>query len=327
MTAGAPVAAIDCGTNSTRLLVADSEGRRMLRLARITRLGQGVDATGRLGEEALGRTLGVLRDYRAEMDRLGVATVRVSATSAARDAVNRGDFFGPAREIVGTRLELLSGEEEGRLSFAGATAELDPQLGPYVVTDIGGGSTEVVLGPTPRATPPAPPQRVGPVMPRRPVGAVSVDVGCVRLTERFLLHDPPLRSELEAAAAAARDALDRVVARLPGVVGAPVLVGLAGTITTLAAIALGGAGSDVTHHSVLTRDQVDRLLGELAGRDQAGRLALAGLEPARADVIVGGALLLATLLDHLGFDGCLVSESDILDGMVASLLPGDPAGI
>lgn len=320
MTAGAPVAAIDCGTNSTRLLVADGAGRPLLRLARITRLGQGVDATGRLAPDAVGRTLDVLGSYRADMDRLGVAAVRISATSAARDAQNREEFLGPAEEIVRTRPELLSGEEEGRLSFAGATAELDARLGPYVVLDIGGGSTEVVLGPAP----PVAPVGAVSVAPVAPVGAVSVDVGCVRLTERFLLHDPPLRAELEAAAGASRDALDRVVATLPGVVGAPVLVGLAGTITTLAAIALGGAGSESTHHSVLSRVQVDRLLGELAARDRAGRLTLAGLEPARADVIVGGAVLLATLLDHLGFDGCLVSEADILDGMVASLLSPDP---
>lgn len=316
----APVAAVDCGTNSTRLLVADGEGRAMLRLARITRLGHGVDATGRLAPEALGRTLDVLAAYRADMDRLGVGAVRVSATSAARDASNRQDFFGPAEEVMGTAPELLSGEEEGRLSFAGATADLDAGIGPYVVVDIGGGSTEVVLGP--------PPTRPGTdrAGPREPVGAVSVDVGCVRLSERYLLHDPPLPAELESAGLAVRDALDGVVAALPGVVDAPVLVGLAGTVTTLAAIALGGAGRDITHHSILTSTQVIRLLGDLAARDRVARLAMAGLEPARADVIVGGAVVLATLVEHLGFEECLVSEADILDGMVMSLLAGSSEG-
>ncbi len=301
--AGGPVlAAIDCGTNSTRLLIADAEGNPLRRLARITRLGKGVDATGKLAPEAIDRTLAVLGEYRAEMDHLGVGAVRMSTTSASRDALNREDFFGPAAKIVGTRPELLSGEQEGRLSFAGATAGLDPGGGPYAVVDIGGGSTEVVLGPPPRA--------------------VSMNVGCVRLTERYLHHDPPLREELAAAAGSVRESLQPVIAQLPGVLEAPVLVGLAGTITTLAAIQLGLVAyePESTHHSVLARHQVDELLARLAGVARATRLGFAGLEAARADVIVGGAVVLATLMEHLHLETCLVSETDILDGMVMSLL-------
>ncbi|MGH9065280.1 MAG: exopolyphosphatase [Acidimicrobiales bacterium] len=316
------MAAVDCGTNSTRLLVADGEGRTLVRLMRITRLGQGVDASGRLAPEAVERTVAVLGEYRAEMDRLGVVALRASATSAARDAANREDFFAPAEDVLGRRPELLSGDEEGRLSFAGATADLDPGRGPYVVLDIGGGSTEVVLGPPPGTRGLA------------PAGAVSVDVGCVRLTERHLHHDPPLPAEMEEASRAVGRAVDQVVEALPGLRGARELVGLAGTVTTLAAIHLGLARYDRerTHHSVLTRGQVDGLLAGLAGEDRAARLRRPGLEEARADVIVGGALVLAGVMSRLGLGACLVSESDILDGMVMTLLasgggvPGSAAG-
>jgi exopolyphosphatase/guanosine-5'-triphosphate,3'-diphosphate pyrophosphatase len=174
------LAAIDCGTNSIRLLIADPEppgpgpfltlDRRM----RITRLGQGVDAAGQLAPEALDRTMAVLREYRQAMDAVGVDAVRMTATSAARDAANRDTFFDRAEEAVGVRPELLSGDEEGRLSFAGATAELDPTDGPFLIVDIGGGSTEFVVG-TGHAE-----------------GVASVDIGCVRLTEKFLASDPRL---------------------------------------------------------------------------------------------------------------------------------------
>ncbi|MGH9131576.1 MAG: exopolyphosphatase [Acidimicrobiales bacterium] len=300
------MAAIDCGTNSTRLLVADSDGSQLLRLSRITRLGKGVDGTGALAGDAIARTLDVLTEYRAEMERLGVVNVRVSATSAARDASNRADFFAPAAQIIGFAPELLSGSEEGRLAFAGATADLDSAIGPYVVADIGGGSTEVVLG----------------FAGHDPIGAISLDVGCVRLTERCLGHDPPLPAELKDAEATVRLLLDKVIASMPGVVGAPVLVGLAGTITTLAAIELGTTDRNATHHSVLSRAKVRDLLDRLATTDPAERLEILGLEPARADVIVGGAVVLATLLDYLDIGECLVSEADILDGLVMSLVTG-----
>ena len=171
------VAAIDCGTNSTRLLVSE-DGRPLERRMRITRLGQGVDATGRLAPEAVERTLGTLRQYRQVMDQLGVERVRVTATSAARDAENRAELVDAVESVVGVHPELLSGEEEGRLSFLGATSGLDPAEGPFLVVDIGGGSTELVVGT------------------EEPTGVVSVDVGCVRLTEKFLHGDPPAPEEL-----------------------------------------------------------------------------------------------------------------------------------
>src|SRR3954471_8538652 len=178
------VAAIDCGTNSTRLLVTEAVDRPPLtRLMRITRLGQGVDATGRLAPEAIERTVDVLQEYRSTMDQLGVERVRMTATSAARDAANREDFFAAAEEAVGVRPELLGGQEEGRLSFAGATAELDPSDGPFLVVDIGGGSTEFAAG----------------AAGADPEGVVSVDIGCVRITEKYLLHDPPQPEELSQA--------------------------------------------------------------------------------------------------------------------------------
>lgn len=299
---GLALAAIDCGTNSTRLLVTDAGGKPLLRLARITRLGKGVDASGRLSPEAIGRTLAVLAEYREAMDRLGVGQVRIATTSASRDASNRGDFLGPAEQILGRPLELLSGDEEGRLAFAGATAGLDLAANPCVMVDIGGGSTEVVLGPPP--------------------SGVSMDVGCVRLSERYLCHDPPLAEELDAAAARVRQALGPVLEGLPGVLGAPTLVGVAGTITTLAAIDLGVGSYDpnLTHHYLLSMGRVKHLLARLAGADRDARLRIAGLEAARADVIVGGAVVLATLMETLGIGTCLVSESDILDGLVSSLL-------
>lgn len=314
------MAAVDCGTNSTRLLVVDPCGTALRRTMRITRLGQGVDATGFLAPEAVSRTLSVLAEYRGEMDALGVGRLRVSATSAVRDAANREDFLDAAGRVLGSRPELLSGEEEGQLSFAGATAELEPSGGPYVVVDVGGGSTEVVLGPAPaaEAAPGAAPHD-GPV---RPLGAVSADVGCVRVTERFLGHDPPTPDELASARRGAEAELRRAVSALPGLERARCMVGLAGTVTTLAAISLGldVYDPDRVHHSLLTRDGVQLLLEGLAGDDRTARLARPGLEPERADVIVGGAVVLAAVMDVLGMPRCLVSELDILDGLAMSLL-------
>lgn len=301
------LAAIDCGTNSTRLLVADPEGRALARLMRITRLGQGIDASGRLEAEGIRRTVAVLEEYRAVMESLGVSAGRAVATSAARDAANGSQFLDAAERACGLRPELLSGEEEGRLAFAGATAELDPAGGPYLVLDLGGGSTELIFGP--RSIDHEP----GPVV-------VSLDVGCVRMTERFLRHDPPLVQELDEARAAVRRLLEERldVSALPPVAR---LVGLAGTVSTLAAMDQGleHYDRDRIHHYVLTRDAVRGLLSQMAAEDRRSRSRRRGLEEGRADVIVGGALVLATLMQRLGFDACLVSESDILDGIVAAL--------
>ena len=303
------VAAVDCGTNSTRLLVSDDGAQPGVeRLMRITRLGQGVDASRRLDPSAMERTVEVLREYRAVMDRHGVERVRAIATSAARDAVNRDHFFEAAEAAIGVRPELLDGREEGRLSFEGATAGLDGADGPFLVVDIGGGSTEFVIG-TDMAE-----------------EVVSVDVGCVRVTEKFLASDPPAPEELSQAISVVHSHLDDVEREAPAIKDAKLLMGLAGTITTMAAVEIGLARYDPEriHHFVLTRDAAEDVFRTLATEAREDRIHNPGLEEARADVIVGGAVILVTTMRHFGFDRCLVSEADILDGLVLSLL--SPSG-
>jgi exopolyphosphatase/guanosine-5'-triphosphate,3'-diphosphate pyrophosphatase len=298
-------AAIDCGTNSTRLLVSEEGSRTLERLMRITRLGQGVDATGRLAPEAIERTATVLREYRQVMDRVGVDRVRMAATSAARDAENRDELFAVAEEIVGVRPELLPGNEEGRLSFLGATAELRPDDGPFLVVDIGGGSTEFVVGTD------------------KPEGVVSIDVGCVRVTEKFLHRDPPAPEELSQAISVVHAHLEDVSRELPAVREARRLVGLAGTVSTMAAVEIGlpAYDRDRIHHFVLTRAAAEDVFRTLATEALDDRRWNPGLEPGRAEVIVGGAVVLVTVMRHFDFAECLVSESDILDGLVMSLVP------
>lgn len=300
---GGPVAAVDCGTNSTRLLVHDGE-RALDRLTTISRLGAGVDATGRLDPEAVQRTLDVLTDYRSVMDRRGVERVRITATSAARDAANRDDFFEPATSIVGVAPELLSGEEEAALAFRGATSELDPADGPFAVVDIGGGSTEVAVGSD------------------ELIGAVSLDIGCVRLTEKYIESDPPLPEELLACLSVTEVHLDDVTRELPEILDARQLVGLAGTVTTAAAVEIGLAtyDRDAIHHFRLSKDAAEDVYRTLATEALADRVHNPGLPAARADVIVAGMCILVRIMRHYGFDDCLVSESDILDGIVLSLL-------
>jgi len=301
------VAAIDCGTNSTRLLVTEGPGRPPLeRLMRITRLGQGVDATGRLSPEAVERTVAVLADYRKVMDSHGVERARMTATSAARDAANRDQFLRAAAETVGVSPELLTGEEEGRLAFAGATAELGRAGGPFAVVDIGGGSTEFAVG-----------QAGG-----EPDGVVSVDIGCVRVTEKYLASDPPTAEELSQAISVIHAYLDDVERELPAVADAATLVGLAGTVAAVASVEIGltAYDRDRLHHFVLTRPAVEDVFRTLATEARADRVHNPGLEEARADVIVGGTAVLVTVMRHFGFEHCLVSEADILDGLAASLL-------
>jgi exopolyphosphatase/guanosine-5'-triphosphate,3'-diphosphate pyrophosphatase len=298
------LAAIDCGTNSTRLLIRDGRhtvDRRMV----ITRLGRGVDATGRLDPRAIQDTLDVLHDYRVAMDERGVTQVRITATSAARDAANADELLASAEAVVGAPLELLSGEEEGRLSFAGATADLDPADGPFLVVDIGGGSTECMVGT----------ERVEAVR--------SFDVGCVRLTEKHLRSDPPAPEELSNAIAEAADWFDDLVREVPAATAARTVVGLAGTISTVAAVEIGLAAwdRDAIHHFRLTRSAIEDVFRTLATEPLADRVHNPGLEPARADVIVGGCCALVAFVRRLGVDEVLVSESDILDGLVASLEP------
>jgi exopolyphosphatase / guanosine-5'-triphosphate,3'-diphosphate pyrophosphatase len=301
------VAALDMGTNSTRILVAEPRDGRLAVLERhntITRLGQGVGASGRLADEAVERTVACLRGYRELLDRHGVDRVRIAATSAARDAANRDALFEATEAVIGARPELLTGDEEGRLAFIGATGELDPALGPFLVVDIGGGSTEFIVG-TGAAE-----------------GVMSVDVGCVRLTEKFIEHDPPLPEELAACISLTDAYIEDVVRELPAVVEARTLIGLAGTVSTVAAVEIGLASydRDRIHHFHLTRAAAEDVFRTLATESRADRVHNPGLEEARADVIVGGCCVLVALFRRLGFDEMLVSESDILDGLVLSLL-------
>ncbi len=309
MTRARRLGAVDIGTNSVRLLVADVAGegrdaelRALDRRMEITRLGRGVDATRRLAPGAVERTVGVLHDYRKVLDDLGTERVRATATSAARDATNRDEFFGPAREALGVEPELLTGDEEATLSFLGATAGLH-EPAPFLVVDIGGGSTEFVVGGV------------------EPDGLISVDVGCVRLTEQYLRSDPPEPEELSQAVSIVRDHLTDVARDVPGVKEARTLVGLAGTVTTVAAIELGLAeyDRDRIHHFRLTRAAAEDVFRTLATEPLAQRLHNPGLEPGRADVIVGGTIVLVGVLRAFGFDEMLVSEADILDGLVRSL--------
>ena len=305
---GARVAAIDCGTNSTRLLVAElgPDGRLVTleRLMRITRLGRGVDAAGRLADDGIERTTAVLAEYRRVLDGLGATQVRATATSAARDAANRDAFFDPAEEILGVRPELLSGEDEAELSFLGATSDLDRARGPFLVVDIGGGSTEVVYG-TDAAE-----------------RSISVDLGCVRTTERFLAHDPPAPEELSSALSVIEVHLDDVLREIPEASEAATVVGLAGTVSTAAAVEIGLADydRDAIHHFVLTRAAAEDVFRTLATEPLADRVHNPGLERERADVIVGGMCVLVSLYRKLGLDELLVSEADILDGLALSLL-------
>lgn len=296
------VAAIDCGTNSTRLLVW-RDGEPLERRMVITRLGAGVDRTGELDPAAIERTLAVLRDYRAVMDGHGVERVRAAATSAARDARNRDAFFGPAVEILGAPLELLGGEEEGRLSFLGATAELDPDDGPFLVVDIGGGSTELAFGTT------------------EAEAVMSVQVGCVRMTERWIHSDPPAPEELHAVVNVTTQYLEDVVREHPVMREAKTMVGLAGTVSTVAAVEMGlpEYDRDRVHHFTLTRAAAEDVFRTLATEARADRIHNPGLEEARADVIVGGTAVLVSVMRFFHVPSLLVSEADILDGLVRSI--------
>jgi exopolyphosphatase/guanosine-5'-triphosphate,3'-diphosphate pyrophosphatase len=295
------LAAIDIGTNSVRLLVTDSAGRELERLMRMTRLGQGVDVTGELVPEAIARTIGVLVEFASRMATHGVTRMRVAATSAARDARNGSDFFDAAERALGTRPELLSGDDEARWSFYGATLGLAKREGPFLVIDLGGGSTEFVLGAD------------------QPEAAISLQMGCVRMTERHLHSDPPTNEELRACESDVRRELAEV-RRVIDVTKARSVIGLAGTVTALSAMQLGLTKYDATrtHHSRLSASQVTSLCARLARASVAERRGLL-VEPARAEVIVGGAVVLKVLMSELGLGELQVSECDILDGLAASL--------
>lgn len=302
---GEAVAAVDCGTNSTRLLIVDGAGRTKVREMVITRLGQGVDESGTLRPEAVERTLGVLRHFRELLDEHAAGSTRIVATSAVRDADNGEQFLRSASSIIGVDAEVLSGDEEGSLSYLGATADLHGEGADAVVLDIGGGSTEIVTA------------RSG------ALSVVSMNLGCVRLTERCLLHDPPTAAEEAAAVEVIADELSRACLVAPVFGELPPtrrLVGLAGTVSTLAALDLGLADYDreAIHHSVLSLDAVERWCRDLGRETYSERAGRRGMSEGRQDVIFGGALVLREVMRRFAFADCLVSESDILDGLALS---------
>jgi exopolyphosphatase/guanosine-5'-triphosphate,3'-diphosphate pyrophosphatase len=301
MSASMNVAAIDIGTNSVRLLITDQAGRELAREMHITRLGQAVDVTGTLQPEAIARTTEVLAKYAELLAEHRVARTRATATSAARDAKNSEEFFEKAQAALGVRPELLPGSEEAALSFRGATSGLSSGDGPFLVIDIGGGSTEFVLGTS------------------APEALISVNMGCVRMTERHFKSDPPTQEEQAACRADARHLLAAVKRDIPYARAKRVL-GLAGTVTALGAMAQGLMHYDprVTHGMALSATKVSELCQKLASVNTVDRRALLA-EPKRAEVIVGGALLLDELMRELQIDVLTVSEADILDGLAASL--------
>ncbi|AWN27629.1 MULTISPECIES: Ppx/GppA phosphatase family protein [unclassified Streptomyces] len=309
------VAAIDCGTNSIRLLVADAdpatgELKDLDRRMQIVRLGQGVDRTGRLAPEALERTFAACREYAAVIKGLGAEQVRFVATSASRDAENRDDFVRGVVDILGVEPEVITGDQEAEFSFNGATKELTGRADlerPFLVVDIGGGSTEFVLGDASVRA------------------ARSVDVGCVRMTERHLVHegeisDPPSPGQIAAIKADVAAALDRAEETVP-LREAATLVGLAGSVTTVAAIALGlnQYDSEAIHHSRIPLAKVREITDRLVSSTHAERAAIPVMHPGRVDVIAAGALVLLSIMERVGAGEVVVSEHDILDGIAWSL--------
>jgi exopolyphosphatase / guanosine-5'-triphosphate,3'-diphosphate pyrophosphatase len=308
------VAAIDCGTNSIRLLIADFDGgllRDVHRETRIVRLGQGVDATGQFAPDALARTRAALTDYAALLAAHQVEKARMVATSAARDVRNRDDFFAMTADVLGAVIpgavaEVISGSEEASLSFHGAVDELDGAGAPFVVVDLGGGSTEIVLGES------------------GVLASYSADIGCVRLTERCLHSDPPAAEEVAAARRVVRERLEVALHAVP-VEGARTWVGLAGTMTTLSALAQHMSAYDAAaiHLSRVDMGDLLAVCDELIGMTRAQRAALPPMHEGRADVIGGGAIVVQEMARELheraGIDELTVSEHDILDGIALSI--------
>ena len=309
------VAAIDCGTNSIRLLIADLNSDRHLtdvhREMRIVRLGEGVDATGSFGAAALARTRAALEDYAALLQAHSVSTVRMVATSATRDAANRDEFFAMTAEVLGVAVpgavaEVITGTEEAELSFRGAIGELDSAAAPFVVVDLGGGSTEVVLGGSDVDA------------------SYSADIGCVRLTERCLKSDPPTVAEIADARAVVREGLAAAFDAVP-VERARTWVGVAGTMTTLSALAMNLAvyDSEVIHLSRVGFDDLLKVCDGLLAMTRRQRAALGPMHEGRVDVIGGGAIVVEELAralgERAGIDELVVSEHDILDGIALSI--------
>jgi exopolyphosphatase/guanosine-5'-triphosphate,3'-diphosphate pyrophosphatase len=300
-----PVAAIDCGTNSIRLLIADIDGnnfREVVRDMEIVRLGQGVDETGQFHPDAIARTLAAVDKFAAEIAKRGVEKIRFCATSATRDAANRHLFVDGVRERLGIELEVISGDEEAALSFAGAIKDLDPSNGPFLVVDIGGGSTEFVFGTS------------------TVEAARSVNIGCVRMTERHFASDPATAEQIELARTDIQAAIAQAAAVVP-ITQAKTLVAVAGTATTVAAAALDLPEYDryAIHLSRISAQQTHDAATMFATKNREQRLQLGYMHPGRVDVIAAGSLVLSEIVKATGATEFVASESDILDGMAFSL--------
>ena len=299
------VAAIDCGTNSIRLLIADIDGsnfREVVREMEIVRLGQGVDETGQFHPDAIARTLAAVDKFAAEIAKRGVEKIRFCATSATRDATNRHLFVDGVRERLGIEPEVISGDEEAALSFTGAIKDLDPTNGPFLVVDIGGGSTEFVFGTSSVES------------------ARSVNVGCVRMTERHFASDPATAEEIESARTDIQAAIAQAAEVVP-ITKAKTLVAVAGTATTVAAAALNLPEYDryAIHLARVSAQQALDAASMFATKDREQRLLLGYMHPGRVDVIAAGSLVLAEIMKATGAAEFVASESDILDGMAYSL--------
>jgi exopolyphosphatase/guanosine-5'-triphosphate,3'-diphosphate pyrophosphatase len=299
------VGVVDCGTNSIRLLIADIEGnifREVTRQMQVVRLGQGVDETNQFHPDAISRTFAAVDLYAAEIARRGVEKIRFCATSATRDALNRAVFVDGVKERLGIEPEVISGEEEARLSFAGATREFNKSDAPFLVVDIGGGSTEFVLGS----------ESVD--------SAISVNIGCVRMTERHFRSDPPTAAEIAIARSDIQNAIDIAYASVD-IKSAKTLVAVAGTATTVAAAALGLPEYDryAIHLSHISTDQVHAVSNRFLTMTREERAALGFMHPGRVDVITAGSLVLSEIMKATGAKEFVASENDILDGMAWSL--------
>jgi exopolyphosphatase/guanosine-5'-triphosphate,3'-diphosphate pyrophosphatase len=299
------VAAIDCGTNSIRLLIADIDGdnfREVSRDMEIVRLGQGVDKTGEFHPDAIARTLAAVDKYANEIARRGVTKIRFCATSATRDAKNRSLFVEGVRQRLGVEPEVISGTQEAELSFLGATKDLPDALAPFLVIDIGGGSTEFVLGT------------------RKVLAARSVNIGCVRMSERHFVKDPVSLHEIEAA----RVDIQRAIAEAAkdvDIKAAKTLVAVAGTATTVAAAALELASYDryAIHLSRISAEKSAKVSQMFLSMTRQERAALGYMHPGRVDVIAAGALVLSEIMKATGAQEFIASESDILDGIAWNL--------
>jgi exopolyphosphatase/guanosine-5'-triphosphate,3'-diphosphate pyrophosphatase len=302
------VAAIDCGTNSIRLLIADIDGsnfREIVRDMEIVRLGQGVDQTGQFHPDAIARTLAAVDKFAAEIAKRGVEKIRFCATSATRDATNRHLFVDGVRERLGIEPEVISGDEEAALSFAGAIQDLNPSNGPFLVIDIGGGSTEFVFGTS------------------KVEAARSVNIGCVRMSERHFANDPATAAQIQSARTDIQAAIAQAAAEVP-ITQAKTLVAVAGTATTVAAAALNLVEYDryAIHLSRISAAQVHDASTMFLTKNRDERLALGYMHPGRVDVIAAGALVLSEIMKATGATEFVASESDILDGMARTLVQG-----